>query len=206
MDPHQRVEELNQLEALDPPVAFLDQRIPEALRTGPVRDALAGNAIGHALHPMLTDVPIGTWTSATLLDLLGPRRWRGASATLTGIGLLASVPTVASGVVEWGGIPADQRRVAIVHAGSNYVAAGCYLVSFIAKLRGRTRTGRGAALLGALALGAGGYLGGHLAMGRGVGVGDRSAPSSAIDLTHQASPIGDQAHDVPEGSTGTPLT
>ncbi len=204
MDPHQRVEELNQLEALDPLVAFLDQRIPEALRIGPVRDALSGKAIGHALHPMLTDVPIGTWTSATLLDVLGPRRWRGASATLTGIGLLASAPTVASGVVEWGETPASQRRVAVVHAGSNYVAVGCYLVSFIAKLRGRTRTGRSAALLGALALGAGGYLGGHLSLGRGVGVGDRSGPSHTIDPADQASPTAGPGQDASEASRGTP--
>jgi uncharacterized membrane protein len=206
MDLHQRVEEINQLETLDPVVGFLDQRIPEGLRTGPVRDALSGKAIGHALHPMLTDVPIGTWTSATLLDLLGPRRWRGASATLTGIGLLASVPTVASGVVEFGETPADQRRVAVVHAGANYVAAGCYLVSLVAKLRGRTSTGRGAALLGALALGAGGYLGGHLSLGRGVGVGDRSAASTTLDLTGEASVTAGLEHHAPEGSKGAPPT
>lgn len=204
MDPHQRVEGLNQLEALDPLVAFLDQRLPEGLRIGPLRDALAGKAIGHALHPVLTDVPIGTWTSATLLDILGPRRWRGASATLTGIGLLASVPTVASGLVEWGETPASQRRVAVVHAASNYTAAGCYLVSLIAKLRGRTRTGRGASLLGAVALGMGGYLGGHLSLGRGVGVGDRSAPPNTIDLTDESSPASGQTHDNSEGPRGMP--
>ncbi len=205
MDPHQRVEELNQLEALDPLVALLDQRVPEVFRSGPVRDALAGNAIGHALHPMLSDLPIGTWTSATLLDLLGPRRWRGASATLTGIGLLASVPTVASGWVEWGETPASQRRVAVVHAASNGMAAGFYLVSFLAKLRGRTRTGRSAALVGAMVLGVGGYLGGHLSLGRGVGVGDRSAASTTIDLTDASTP--GAAHPDRAGDpTGVPPT
>jgi uncharacterized membrane protein len=187
MDAHQRVEELNQLEALDPLVASLDARVPDRLREGPVRDALAGNAIGHALHPMLTDIPIGTWTSATLLDVFGGRRWRGASATLTGIGLLAYVPTVASGLVEWGETPPSQRRVAVLHAGSNAMAAGCYLISFVAKARGRTRTGRGASLLGAGVLAVGGYLGGHLSLGRGVGVGDRAgAPSSTtLHLTDE---------------------
>lgn len=205
MDPHQRVEELNRLGALDPLVAALDQRVPEGLRSGPVRDALAGNAIGHALHPMLTDLPIGTWTSATLLDLLGPRRWRGASATLTGIGLLAAVPTVASGWVEWGETPESQRRVAAVHAASNGMAASCYLVSFLAKIRGRTRTARKSALLGAVVLGVGGYLGGHLSLGRGVGVGERSssASSTTIDLT-DASPRGAGRSDPADDPTGVP--
>jgi uncharacterized membrane protein len=196
MDPHQRVETLNDLDALEPLAAALDQRVPESLRSGPARDALAGVWIGHALHPMLTDLPIGTWTSATLLDVLGPSRWRGASATLTGIGLLASVPTVASGWVEWGNIPSTQRRVAATHAGLNAVAAGCYLFSLVAKVAGRTRVGTGAAVVGALALGAGGYLGGHLSLGRGVGVGDRSG-STMIDLTTDASPGSRGALDPP---------
>jgi uncharacterized membrane protein len=118
--------------------------------------------------------------------VLGAGRWRGASATLTGIGLLASVPTVASGLVEWGNTPSTQRRVAAMHAGLNGVAAGCYLYSLVAKIAGRTRIGTGAAVVGALALGAGGYLGGHLSLGRGVGVGDRSG-STTIDLTTDAS-------------------
>ena len=30
---------------------------------------LRGRPLGHALHPLMTDVPIGCWTSAALLDL-----------------------------------------------------------------------------------------------------------------------------------------
>jgi uncharacterized membrane protein len=196
MDPHQRVEAINDLDALEPLATALDQRIPEIFRSGPARDALAGEWLGHALHPVLTDLPIGTWTSATLLDVLGAGRWRGASATLTGIGLLASVPTVSSGWVEWGNTPSAQRRVAAMHAGLNGVAAGCYLFSLVAKVTGRTRVGTGAAVVGALALGAGGYLGGHLALGRGVGVGDRSG-STTIDLTSDAPPDSRGAPDPP---------
>src|SRR5918997_192110 len=37
----------------------------------PLKDALSGTWLGHALHPLLTDVVVGTFLSATLLDLLG---------------------------------------------------------------------------------------------------------------------------------------
>ena len=52
----------------------------------PLKDALSGTWLGHPLHPLLTDLPIGFWTSAFTLDLVGGRTtdapprssWRGA--------------------------------------------------------------------------------------------------------------------------------
>jgi uncharacterized membrane protein len=173
-----RLERRPQLDRL---VAILDQRVPAALRDGPLREALDGTWLGHALHPVLTDVPLGTWMSATLIDLVGPRRWQPASTTLTGIGLAAAVPTVASGMVEWLDAPSDQRRVGAVHATVNSVGAGLYLTSFVAKLTGRRRIGIGASVLGGLAATVGGYLGGHLSFARGVGVDGARNPHGKRD-------------------------
>ena len=42
-----------------------------------VRNFLHGTWIGHPLHAILTDIPIGTWTAAIVfdaLDSLSPRR------------------------------------------------------------------------------------------------------------------------------------
>ena len=39
-----------------------------------LKDALNGTWLGHALHPAITDVPVGAWTAALVLDLLGERR------------------------------------------------------------------------------------------------------------------------------------
>ena len=33
-----------------------------------IRDALHGTWLGHPLHPVLTDVPLGAWTAAVVLD------------------------------------------------------------------------------------------------------------------------------------------
>ena len=45
--------------------------VTNALPVGAPRDALSGTWLGHALHPALTDVVIGSFFGATLLDLLG---------------------------------------------------------------------------------------------------------------------------------------
>ena len=39
-----------------------------------VKTFLNGTWLGHPLHPVLTDVPIGSWTSGLFLDILGFRR------------------------------------------------------------------------------------------------------------------------------------
>src|SRR5829696_1786301 len=77
--------------------------------TAPLEDAPAGRALrgewlGHALHPLLTDFPLGCWLSAGLLDLLGGRAARPAARRLVGLGLVATVPTVAAGLAEFPGL------------------------------------------------------------------------------------------------------
>src|SRR5438477_11689149 len=39
-----------------------------------LKDVLHGRQIGHSLHPIATDLPIGLWTSAMLLDIDGAMR------------------------------------------------------------------------------------------------------------------------------------
>ncbi len=53
------------------------------------RDLLTGRWLGHAVHPVLTDLPIGFWTSAFTLDLIGGRRSRAAAQRLVGLGVLS---------------------------------------------------------------------------------------------------------------------
>lgn len=178
MDPYDLTVRIEETPALDPLAEKVARAVPAPLRRGRVRDLLAGEGMGHALHPPLTDVPIGLWTSATVLDVLAARRWRWPSALLTGLGLVASVPTVASGLVEWRECGPREKRVGLVHAAANGVATTAFLVSFVAKLAGRTRLGAVASVTGLSGAGVGGYLGGHLAFARGVGV-DGSAAQIA---------------------------
>jgi len=141
----------------------------KALLSSPRRaDLLHGMPVGHAVHPPLTDVPIGAWTCASLLDLAGGERARPAAQGLLALGLVAAVPTVVTGLAEWGETRGAEQRVGSVHAAANTVALGLYGWSLVARRRGSHTRGALLALCGGAAASVGGYLGGHLTSARKV--------------------------------------
>src|SRR3712207_2735438 len=48
---------------------------------------LRGERLSHSVHPPLTDVPIGCWTSASILDLVGGSEARRPATLLVGTGV-----------------------------------------------------------------------------------------------------------------------
>jgi nitrite reductase/ring-hydroxylating ferredoxin subunit len=159
------------LEVLDGPAKKLGKAARSLIKPGPVKDALSGSWLGHALHPLLTDVTIGTFTSAVLLDWLGGEKSQPAAERLIALGLLSTAPTVSSGYSDWADteVASDRvRRIGIVHAATNATAASLFAASWAARRRGGT--GRLLALAGGGAMATAGYLGGHLTLAEGVGV------------------------------------
>ncbi|MGK7221389.1 Rieske 2Fe-2S domain-containing protein [Kocuria flava] len=156
--------------ALDRAADPLAAAVGRAARPGPVRDLLSGAVLGHPLHPLLTDVPIGAWTMAGLLDLVGGRAAAPAADVLVATGVAAAVPTAATGLHDWSDTRGGPRRVGLVHAAANSAALGFYTASLLARLRGRRTAGKALGLAGLGALTAGGYLGGHLSYVEGVSV------------------------------------
>lgn len=159
-------------EALDSVGKPAGKVVRDAVSASGLKDALSGTWLGHALHPMLTDVVIGSFTSASLLDLVAPSSDGSASEKLIALGLTAYLPTAAAGINDWADSEAVDpavRRTGVVHAGCNAVASLLYAASWRARRRGAR--GRGAALgfAGLSVLMAGGYLGGHLSLSKGVG-------------------------------------
>ena len=164
---------LGAAEALDAPAAAVSGQVRERLGAGGLKDLLSGTWLGHPLHPVLTDVVIGTWTSATILDLIGGRGSRGAAERLIGVGIAAAVPTAASGSSDWADSTvgdAQVRRVGLVHAAANVAALGLYGASLLARRRGRHHRGVGLGAAGAGLIVGSSYLGGHLTFARGIGV------------------------------------
>lgn len=164
------VRAIESAEALDPVGKAVGKQVRGVLSGGALKDALSGTWLGHAVHPMLTDVVIGSFTSASLLDLLGAGEDGKASELLIGLGIAAYLPTAAAGVNDWADTePVDPaiRRAGLVHAWSNLLAASLYGAS----LKARRKGGRGRLLgfAGMSVLMGGGYLGGHLSLRRGVG-------------------------------------
>jgi uncharacterized membrane protein len=161
-------ERLEGASALDPVIRAV-QPLADALVADPARrDLLRGTWLGHALHPPLTDVPIGFWTSALVLDLLGGAQARPAAQRLVGLGILSALPTAVTGVAEWSATGTRDQRVGVVHAVANVAALTLFTASWRARRADRHAAGAALGLVASSALGLGGYLGGHLVSARKV--------------------------------------
>jgi nitrite reductase/ring-hydroxylating ferredoxin subunit/uncharacterized membrane protein len=156
---------------LDKPATLVSRAVRGVLSPGKVKDALSGTWLGHALHPAMTDVVIGSFVSASALDLLAGAEGSVASERLIMLGMAAYLPTAAAGASDWvdGAVDARVKRVGIVHAAGNSVALALYTASLISRRRGSRATGVLLSGLGAGVLMTGGYLGGHLTLRRGIG-------------------------------------
>ena len=155
--------------ALDPVVSLVRPLVGKLVADPARRDLLRGAWLGHALHPLLTDVPIGLWTSATVLDLVGGPAARPAAQRLVGLGVLTAGPTAVTGWAEWSGSRQRDQRVGLVHAVANVTAVGLFASSWRARSQGRHARGVALGLAGSSALSLGGFLGGHLVAARKVG-------------------------------------
>jgi nitrite reductase/ring-hydroxylating ferredoxin subunit/uncharacterized membrane protein len=192
------VEQLEAASVLDAPAKVAGKQvrsITSAQQT--VKDALSGTWLGHAVHPMLTDVVIGSFVSATVLDLIGGEDADTAAERLIATGIAAYPITAATGANDWADSEiADPkiRRVGIVHATSNAIALGFYTASLISRRRGRRGQGTVLGAIGATVLMAGGYLGGHLSLRRGVGPDQTVFDPGPTDWTPAA-----DASQLPEG-------
>ena len=169
---HEVAERLGRLETLDGPAEKLAAAVGR-IGPGALKDALSGTWLGHALHPFLTDLPIGTWTSAAVLDVLGGEESAPAAERLVGLGVAAALPTALTGMTEWADTQRSDkevRRIGVVHAAANTVALACFAASFAARRAGKQRQGKLLGFGGIAALTVGGHLGGHLSYAKGVGV------------------------------------
>ena len=162
-----RIEHTTALDRLATPLA---SAVSDLFRRSGLKDVFSGSWFGHPLHPLLTDLPIGSWTSAMLLDLVGGRRAQPAADVLVTVGIATAVPTAVTGLSDWSDLGDTDRRIGLVHATANSVAVGCYVASLVARRRGRRPVGILLGFAGASAATAGGFLGGHLVYRRGAGV------------------------------------
>jgi nitrite reductase/ring-hydroxylating ferredoxin subunit/uncharacterized membrane protein len=167
---HELVSRIGDIETLDRVTEPLTRTAKKLVPAGPVKDVLSGVPLGHPLHPPLTDVPIGCFTAATLLDLLGGRRFEAAVADLLALGIVSAVPTASAGLSDWSDTYGSEKRIGLTHALANVAALSLFAGSLAARRRGSLALGRVLSLGGLTTLAAGGYLGGHLTYSRGVGV------------------------------------
>ena len=162
-----RLERAHALDRCARPLAMVVSRL---VRPRLVRNSLSGTYVGHPLHPMLTDLPIGAWAMSGLLDVVGGRGAERSADMLVAAGVVAAVPTAASGLNDWSDTVGSDTRIGLVHAALNSTALGLSMASLVARARGHRSRGKVFGLAGFGVLLAGSYLGGHLSFVKGVNV------------------------------------
>jgi len=146
-------------EELSPPFDAL-------LGEGPLGDALRGRAVGHALHPLLVQVPLGAVLSASALDLAQGGRAADQTRFLMGVACLSALPAALSGWAEWTHADDRSRRVGVAHAALNVAGVVTSVASYLARRRGWSPAGAVLTGLAGTVFGLGGLLGGHLSLVR----------------------------------------
>jgi nitrite reductase/ring-hydroxylating ferredoxin subunit len=192
--PAEAARRIGHAQRLDPAARTLTAAVQRRVGTGPRADALHGVWLGQPVHPTLTGLPAGFWTSAAVLDFV-PGSERAARA-LIALGLAGSVPAAAAGLADWSALHREQQRVGLVHGAASAGAWALFAGSLLARATGREAGGRALALGGLAALTAGTYLGRHLAFPLGAGA------SHAEPVSHLA-PLGwhdlCRIYDLPDG-------
>ena len=164
---------------LDPVAGGLARLLSPLRRNPAAAGILGGEPLGHPAHPAVVLLPLGSWLSASILDVLGDERYQDAARTLTGAGLALSLPAALTGANDWLPTRGPRQRVGLTHAASNVAALACFTAGWVARTRGHHRAGRRWGLAGSSLLGLSGWLGGHLAYGQGVGVRSTPLPDTA---------------------------
>jgi nitrite reductase/ring-hydroxylating ferredoxin subunit/uncharacterized membrane protein len=167
---HELATRIGDIEALDRLTEPIVRAAKKIVPAGPLKDLLSGSSLGHPLHPALTDVPIGSFTAATVLDLIGGERFEDAVEALLGLGIVTTLPTASAGLADWSDTYGSEQRIGLVHAVANVAGLCLFAGSLMARRQGSRALGRTLNLAGMTTLLAGGYLGGHLSYAKGVGV------------------------------------
>ena len=139
-----------------------------------IKNFLHGTWLGHPLHPAITDVPIGAWTAAAVLDgleLCGEKKYSPSADVAIGVGLVGAVGAAITGLTDWTGTDTKRRKVGLMHGLLNLGATALYATSFyLRKKKGCRKTAISLSILGYGVATAAAYLGGHLVFSKQVGV------------------------------------
>lgn len=136
---------------------------------------------GHPVHPALVHFPVALWPASLLWDVVG--LWRGdplwwqLSFWCLALGLIAALPAIAAGFLDYASLPNDHPAMGTANAHLAIMAGATtgFLVSLL--LRGGPAVSGpsppllavGLSAVGAVLLVVGGWLGGTLVYRYGVG-------------------------------------
>jgi nitrite reductase/ring-hydroxylating ferredoxin subunit/uncharacterized membrane protein len=138
-----------------------------------IKNALHGVWLGHPLHSAITDVPVGSWTAAAVMDALeasGNEDYAPGADAAIAIGLAGAVGSALTGLTDWSDTYGKPQRVGTLHGLLNITAAVLYTGSYIARKNRNRGLGRALAFTGFGIVLASAWLGGALSYRQRIGV------------------------------------
>jgi nitrite reductase/ring-hydroxylating ferredoxin subunit/uncharacterized membrane protein len=161
------IERQKTLDRVSEPIADV---VHQVTAPGAVKNLLSGGWLGHQLHPVLTDLPIGFWTSALTLDMLGGEDAEAGADILVAAGNLSALGAAVSGLSDWSDLYGEPQRTGLIHAAVNVAALTFFTLSSAARAAGNRSAGKALAVAGGGTVYVAAYLGGHLVYRWGSGV------------------------------------
>ncbi len=148
-----------------------------------------GTWLEHPLHPLLTDVPIGAWTVAILLDLIalifGVPNLGLANGIIIGFGVLVALAAIATGFMDWMDVDPPELSIGMTHAILNIIATLLFAISFFWRWSDNWSITLGKfilTLVAYLVITAGAFLGGTLVYRMGTMINRNAYRSGPQDL------------------------
>jgi nitrite reductase/ring-hydroxylating ferredoxin subunit/uncharacterized membrane protein len=189
---------------LDPVAKRVQPPVQQFFSARPrLHNLLDGTWLGVPLHPALTDVPMGAWTSAFALDLVaaltGSEAADQAADGALAVGIAGALPAAATGTADWRDLIGEERRIATVHALLNVAGLALSASSLAQRVRGNRTAGRVLSATGLALSATAAHLGGELSFGLGVRVNHTFAdaqPSEFVAVADEAELQGEDLKSV----------
>jgi nitrite reductase/ring-hydroxylating ferredoxin subunit/uncharacterized membrane protein len=130
--------------------------------------------LGHPLHPVFTDLPLGAWTTGLVLDAFAAAKnepvLEQAADVAIAVGLAGAAGAAVTGLTDWSETSGRSRRTGLVHGLLNIAATTLYAAAYVLRRNGSRSAGQTCAVAGyGIALGSA-WLGGDLVYDQRVGV------------------------------------
>ena len=162
------------------------------------KDAMHGVWLGHPLHPVFTDVPIGAWTTGLVLDAMAATRnepvLEQAADMAIAVGLVGAAGAALTGLTDWSETSGRSRRTGLVHGLLNIAATTLYATAWVLRKRGARATGQSCALAGYTIAAGAAWLGGDLVYDQRIGV-----THAVVDEPESFTAVA-KSSDIPDGS------
>lgn len=138
------------------------------------KNAMHGVWLGHPLHPVFTDLPLGAWTTGLVLDAMasrdGDRGLQRAADVAIAVGLAGAAGAALTGLTDWSETSGRARRTGLLHGLMNIAATTLYVAAYALRRSGSRASGQSCALAGFGIAASAAWLGGDLVYDQRIGV------------------------------------